>query len=178
MGNFINIYGASGSGKTQFILQNAYVNHDLTSNLSKKYKEKPSVSLLPLPDFDETVEIYLKFFDLTLIDNKRFENLIRNFIDIPLFKLEQRRFETLSAGEKRRFDLVRCALSSKVAIIDEPFANSSGEFQNAIIKFLKTEFYCVITLSHSEMLGFNNIRINELTSGKKISEFITLIGHK
>ncbi|MEC7291664.1 MAG: ATP-binding cassette domain-containing protein, partial [Pseudomonadota bacterium] len=55
-GQVTSLIGPSGSGKTQFITNNLFKNINLFERLSAKYKKRPAVSILPLPDFDDTVE--------------------------------------------------------------------------------------------------------------------------
>lgn len=169
MDSFINIYGPSGSGKTQFIINNLFKNINLFERLSTKYERRPAVSILPLPDFDDTVETYFYIFDNARLENIRLTELIGRLMDISAAELRKRNYQSLSAGEKRRVDLIRCAITSDILIIDEPFSNSSSDFQVEILAFLKSNFRCVVMLSHSEIIGLQNFAISDLIADLKIA---------
>ena len=161
MGEFVNIYGASGQGKTQFILRNSFTGKELVAELELRFS-RPAISLLPLSHFSGPASEYIEMFDIEQQACFKFSNewkclFPRNEMDYFL----DRKFDTLSSGEKRRLDIFRCRVQSEVAIIDEPFANIDLELLEGVIKVLNSFKFC-ITLTHAKIRQVKNIRIQDI----------------
>lgn len=134
-------------------------------NLQKQFRVRPSVSLFPLPEFDETVGVYFKVFDIIDIENSKIHQLTPQILNIPADELLKRNFQSLSAGEKRRVDLLRCALSSNVTVVDEPFSNSSSDYCKKIMEFMNHNFQCAIIITHTQQPEMCNFNIIDLHKG-------------
>lgn len=159
---FVNIYGPSGSGKTQYIIQNAFRNANLLNSILRHDYSIPAISLLPLAEFEGTVENYLKVFDIESYFTPKFISLSKILIGENAGALLKRQYNSLSAGEKRRLDIIRCSLCSNAIIVDEPFSNSSAEYADQILDILQTNFQLIIMLNHREYQKCFNIHVDQI----------------
>ncbi len=180
----LNIFGPSGSGKTTLIknllknnnLQNFYKSLVKNYVLKKESEFKTSLSLVPLPNYRGTIkeffEIYGISFDSLFKLNPNIRNLlntvflIKNIDDIN--DVKKRSVETLSAGEIRRFFIIKSLLiESDILVIDEPFSNSDPSLFKLILEALNCSSN-VIILSHVpiddiiKLSGTISININTL----------------
>lgn len=147
----------------------------ISENLQKHFGVRPSVSLFPLPEFDETVRVYFKIFDILDIKNSKINQLTSQILNIPADELLNRNFQSLSAGEKRRVDLLRCALSSNVTVVDEPFSNSSSDYCIKIMEFLNHNFQYAIIITHTQQPEMRNFNIIDLDKGVATPELCRIL---
>ena len=168
MARKINIYGPSGSGKTKFIIDNAFSGLGFFVKAKSIFSYQFAVSLLPLPLFQGTVEMYFKMFAVRHYEIEEKFDELRDLLGIDVEKVLEREYATLSAGEKRRLDIFRCVLMSRFVVIDEPFSNSSNEYSSKILEFLNCNCECVVFLNHSYLESFHNIQIEDLAQLEKI----------
>jgi ABC-type lipoprotein export system ATPase subunit len=167
MGKIINIYGPSGTGKTQYITNNLFQRDNLDKNLVIPGVSPPAISLLPLPDFEGTVDEYFKIFDIEDIQHEKFDKLSLPMLNLPYELLKVRTYNTLSAGEKRRLDILRCSISSNFIIVDEPLSNSSANHHEKIFQILEEDFLAAIILSHTSYKNCLNLRIENIIRNDK-----------
>ena len=147
---------------------------NISENLQKQFGVRPAVSLFPLPEFDETVSVYFKIFDIVDIKNSKINQLTSQILNIPADELLNRNFQSLSAGEKRRVDLLRC-LSSNVTVVDEPFSNSSSDYCMKIMEFLNHNFQCAIIITHTQQPEMCNFNIIDLHKGAATPELCRIL---
>ena len=152
----------SGSGKTQYIIQNAFRNANLQNSILRQNYKISAISLLPIAEFEGTVENYLKVFDIENHFTPKFKSLTKILIGVNADALLKRQYNSLSAGEKRRLDIIRCSLCSNAIIVDEPFSNSSAEYADLILDVLQTNFQLIIMLNHREYQKCLNIHIDQI----------------
>ena len=165
----INIYGASGSGKTTFIrnlllsdsLEEFYRRHSHESskdNLNKKI----SISLMPIPLFRGTIGEFFDIFcikvDNLLTLNKELKDLAKSIFgqinSNSIDEITTRRLETLSAGEIRRLFILKSILvDSNIMVIDEPFSNSDQNLWNKIYEAINLNERSII-LSHLSLQNY------------------------
>ncbi len=159
----LNIYGPSGSGKTTLIkyllmsdnLQNFYKTYVPYYKIKKSKEFNTSLSLIPIPYYRGSIK---EFLEIHCIDLKDIKNLKRNLKDLfntifhkfekdNIEKIENRRIETLSAGEMRRFFILKSLLmKADIFIIDEPFSNSDKNLWEIIMNsFSKNKNYIIIS---------------------------------
>ncbi len=151
MNKIVNIYGPSGSGKTLFIKQ-MISNNSILNWFNKCYRPKKevssfAVSLMPTPKFKGSVKEYLDMFGLNINILKKPQPLSES-IQESIFHGNNfdKYVHTLSAGEFRRFCMLRASLQNKeLLIIDEPFANSEQKKAIEILKFLGSNSHAIIT---------------------------------
>jgi ABC-type lipoprotein export system ATPase subunit len=158
----VNIYGPSGSGKTQYIIKNLFTNTNLSKSLLQKNFTEPAVSLLPLADFEGSVEDYLRIFDINQYLTPKFSALTESLIGIRPDTLLTRQYNSFSAGEKRRLDIIRCSLCSDVIIVDEPLSNSNNEYTAQILELLQANFSLIIMLTHQKYDKCYNLHIDHI----------------
>lgn len=173
----INVFGASGTGKTTLIKE-VLAKKELQLLLARLLSvdlsdscNSISLSLMPSSKFRGSVASYLMLYgiDLDEIDfNKQIEEFRRTVFLGDVQVLGNRPFETLSAGESRRLAILRCILEKNdVTIIDEPFANSDSSCFSDILEALSS-CSLVIILTHasidSEKHSIVNVPIEKIRS--------------
>jgi ABC-type Mn2+/Zn2+ transport system ATPase subunit len=172
MKKILNIYGESGSGKTYFVKE-AIANKALINWFNTffdcRYKAKDlSVSLLPLPKLNGSIKECLLFYneifykDILSQTKKSLNRLLRSIIQNNNYELGintslLRDIETLSAGELRRFYILKALLRpDDLIVIDEPFSNSDMAHISTIISAIGDASMLII-ISHMPIKGsFDN----------------------
>jgi len=156
----LNIYGPSGSGKTTLIkyllktdkLQDFYKTYVPYYKVKPSREFKTSLSLIPIPNYRGTIQEFMEIHCIDLKDIKFIKENLKDLVN-TIFnkfkkeKIENRRIETLSAGEMRRFFILKSLLmKAEIFIIDEPLANSDKDLWEIIMNsFSKTENYIIIS---------------------------------
>tara|TARA_B100000242_G_scaffold66184_1_gene40997 strand:- start:8182 stop:8733 length:552 start_codon:yes stop_codon:yes gene_type:complete len=160
----LNIFGPSGSGKTTLIknllrtnkLQTFYKKYVFNYQIKKNKIFKTSLSLIPLPLYRGKINEFLEIYNLTPdnFDNlkpelyKLTKSIMINKLENNLKTFFNRDLETLSAGEMRRFFILKCLLlEADILIIDEPFSNSDNSLMKTIFEAIKI-YENTIILSH------------------------------
>jgi ABC-type lipoprotein export system ATPase subunit len=156
MNKIVNIFGSSGSGKTLFIKKMISSNSVLVW-FNENYQPKKevtsfAVSFMPTPKFRGSIKEYLDMHGLNIKMLKKTYPLSRN-IQESIFRGNDfdKYVHTLSAGEFRRFCMLRASLQNReLLIIDEPFANSEPKKAKDILEFLRSNSHAIIT-SHAPL---------------------------
>lgn len=129
-GEILAIMGPNGAGKSTLFSMIAgvhvpdsgqvYINGQKQDNHALWQRAQNGLGYLPQQS--------VGFGSLSLMDNLRFSAVTQSEIDqaleeFNLTPLKKSVLETLSGGERRRFDLARCVLNNpSVMLLDEPFS--------------------------------------------------------
>ena len=170
----LNIFGPSGSGKTTLIkkllkknnLQYFFKSYVPEYKIKRNNQFVTSLSLIPLPSFRGPIKEFLATYSLKTNDlftlNNDLKNLLITIIN-PLEKdnykiIKNREVETLSAGEMRRFFILKSLLlKADIFIIDEPFSNSDKMLWETIIKTIANKKNSIV-ISHLPVDTLNNFK--------------------
>ena len=172
----LNIYGSSGSGKTTLIknllrnekMQDFYKSYIDSYDLKKEYEFKTALSLMPLPSYRGAIKEFLEIYGISLESflslNSSINNLLKTIFKIndidDLYQIGLRSIETLSAGELRRFFIIKSLLiKADILVIDEPFSNSDPSLFNIINEAIDYHDN-VILLSHLPLDNIINLKTN------------------
>lgn len=186
-----HIVGKSGCGKTTLLLLLGGIDTDYEgsirfdgeeiSMMSKERKEdyRFEISSFVFQDFkadeeENVLENLLKSLDLlNLSKNEKIKKIQDGLIKVGLSGFEERRFESLSGGEKKRISLVRGLLIEKpILLVDEPTSSldptSKAEINRILVEESKKRLVIVITHdieeipTESTVLEFESRTINEI----------------
>tara|TARA_B100000989_G_C19519378_1_gene463343 strand:- start:1793 stop:2359 length:567 start_codon:yes stop_codon:yes gene_type:complete len=175
----INIFGASGSGKTTYVkklLKKKKIATFFESFSKENHNDldinKVSISLIPLPKFRGSVKELFEIFSIDInilmnLDNELNELLESVFGKIldrkKLENIFSREIETLSAGEIRRLFLLKTLLvDSKYFVLDEPFSNSDQKLWEIIYKAISKKNNSIV-LSHLSLENLFNSDIKNIS---------------
>ena len=175
----LNIFGASGSGKTTFVKQ--LLKKKKIANFFKSFNKENyvdldinniSISLIPLPKFRGTVKEFFGIFsiDMNVLMNLDYEinELLESIFEKigdrkALENISSREIETLSAGEIRRLFLLKTLLvDSKYFVFDEPFSNSDQKLWEIIYKAISKKNNALV-LSHLSLQNLFNSDTNSIS---------------
>lgn len=179
----LNLYGPSGSGKTTFIkkllktekLGFFYKSVMKDAVFIKNNDVKVSISLIPVPlfrgkiiDFCDCYEInFNSFFNQENIE--LFNSIFSFNVKDKFEKIKNRNLETLSAGEMRRFFILKSLIiKSDILVIDEPFSNSDKLLFKIIFKAIQKHSNCII-LSHMPISDVVKLDTKDKTLGIEVA---------